>query len=390
MPRSRPFRVAFIPTANGGVNYYRMAAWAFEMRSYRNVEAAVFAFQYGLNEIHPWQRDLISVPEVREHIESLVRVADAVVWQPVHYDNTLDFFNDLRQKYGKTTLVETDDNFIDVPPWNNAYMSFNPNSRHRYTCLQSMEMADGLIVTTPHLKELYGAYNSDVVIMPNSLDFVGDRKFIGWDKVSVRKHRGVRIGWIGGRSHFSDLMLVAPVIREILEKYPDVTFCMVNSAMKESCKALGIKYPFEGLSNAKEADRSVPINRYAQFMAHFGFDIGIAPLVDCNFNRSKSNLRWLEYSALKIPCVASMISHFTQTVHDGEDGFLVPNNDPQVWMNRLERLINDVALREGMGRAAYARVKQDFNIRRNAPAYVRHLKKISDFSVLDPEYQEVA
>lgn len=386
--KSRPFRIAFIPTANGGVNYTRMASWAFEMRKYRNVETAVFAFQYNMIPTHPWQRDIISVPSVRQEIECFARASDAMVWQPVYYDHTLNFFNEIRQKYGKPTFVETDDNYIDVPAWNEAFHSFKPTSAHRYAATETMSFADGMFVSTPHLKELYGRYNENVHVIENSLDFKGDRKFVGWDQVSVRKHKGIRIGWIGGRSHFNDLMLVAPALREILLKYPEVTLCLVNSAIQPSCKALGIAYPFEGLSNVHYADRSVPINRYAQFAASFGFDIGIAPLVDCNFNRSKSNLRWLEYSAMKLPTVATDISHFSQSIRDGQDGFLIKNNDLQEWQKRLEMLIEDQGLREEVGRQAYKRVKKDFNIKNNAPKYVRLLKKLSDFSVYTPEYEE--
>lgn len=386
--KSRPFRIAFIPTANGGVNYTRMASWAFEMRKYRNVETAVFAFQYNMIPTHPWQRDIISVPSIRQEIECFARASDVMIWQPVYYDHTLNFFNEIRQKYGKPTFVETDDNYIDVPAWNEAFHSFKPTSAHRYAATETMSFADGMFVSTPHLKELYGRYNENVHVIENSLDFKGDRKFVGWDQVSVRKHKGIRIGWIGGRSHFNDLMLVAPALREILLKYPEVTLCLVNSAIQPSCKALGIAYPFEGLSNVHYADRSVPINRYAQFAASFGFDIGIAPLVDCNFNRSKSNLRWLEYSAMKLPTVATDISHFSQSIRDGQDGFLIKNNDLQEWQKRLEMLIEDQGLREEVGRQAYKRVKKDFNIKNNAPKYVRLLKKLSDFSVYTPEYEE--
>lgn len=387
--KSRPFRIAFIPTANGGVNYTRMASWAFQMRKYRNVEAAVFAFQYNMIPTHPWQRDIISVPQVRQDIECFARACDAMVWQPVYYDHTLEFFNEIRQKYGKPTFIETDDNYIDVPVWNEAFNSFKPTSMHRYAATETMSFADGMFVSTPHLKELYGRYNENIHVIENSLDFKGDRKFVGWDQVTVRKHKGVRIGWIGGRSHFNDLMLVAPALREILLKYPDVTLCLVNSAIQPSCKALGIAYPFEGLSNVHYADRSVPINRYAQFAASFGFDIGIAPLVDCNFNRSKSNLRWLEYSAMKLPTVATDISHFSQSIRDGQDGFLIKDNDLQEWQKRLEMLIEDQGLREEIGRQAYKRVKKDFNIKTNAAKYVRLLKKLSDFSVYNEEYSEL-
>ncbi len=364
-----------------------MASWAFQMRKYRNVEAALLYFQYHTNDVHPWQKDFVSVPQIREDIESLARASDIMIWQPVHYDQTLDFFNEVRQKYGKPTFIESDDNHIDVPPWNNAFNSYAPTSFYRHVVNRMMAWSDGMIVTTPHLKQLYSQFNENIHIVENSLDFKGDRKFVGWDQVSVRKHRGIRLGWIGGRSHFNDLMMVSPVLREILLAHPEVTLVLVNSAIKPSCEAMGIKYPFEGLPNVHYADRSVNINRFAAFMASFGFDIGIAPLVDCNFNRSKSNLRWLEYAALKIPCVATDISHFSQTVRNGIDGLLVKNNDLELWKRHIEHLISDVAAREEMGRQAYKRIKKDFNLKLNAPKYVRLLKKISDFSVYSEEYE---
>jgi glycosyltransferase involved in cell wall biosynthesis len=376
-----------IPTDVSGVNYYRMAAWAKEMRKYRNVEVAMYGFQYDTNERHPWQLELFSVPDIRERIESLMRACDVAVWQPVHYDHTLEFFNDCRQKYGKYTIVETDDNYVDVPPWNDAQRSFRPGARPRAIGLQCLSMADAVTTTTPHLKDVCLRFNENVHLVQNSIDFVGDRKFVGWDQVSVRKHRGIRIGWIGGRSHYEDLMLVAPALREILEKYPEVTLVLVNSALEQSCKVMGIRYPFQGLDNVRIFDRGVPINRYATFAASFGFDIGIAPLVDCNFNRSKSNLRWLEYSALKIPTVATDISHFRQSIKNAEDGFLVKNNDLDEWVTRLGILIRDQGLRERIGQNAYKRVKRDFNVKKNAATYTRLLKDISDFSVTDPEYQ---
>ncbi len=384
----RKFRIAFIPTSNAGVNYTRMASWAFQMRKYRNVEAGVFCFQYHTNDVHPWQKDFISVPDIRRDIECLARASDVMVWQPVHYDHTLAFFNEVKQKYGKQMFVETDDNHIDVPPWNNAYNSYSPVSFYRRVVNQMMSWADGLIVSTPHLKEIYARFNPNIHVVENSLDFKGDRKFVGWDSVSVRKHHGLRIGWIGGRSHFNDLMMVAPALRELLLERPDVTLVLVNSALIPSCEYQEIPYPFKGLPNVHYADRSVNINRFAAFATSFGFDIAIAPLVDCNFNRSKSNLRWLEMSAMKVPTVCSDISHFSQTVRHGIDGLLVKNNDLKEWKRWLCYLLDNPNIREEMGRQAYKRVKQDFNIKRNAAKYVRLLKEISDFSIYQPEYKE--
>ena len=389
----KPFRIAMIPTASGGVNYYRMAAWAFQMRKYKNVEVALFEFQYGLNEPHLWQRFFVTNPDVKFRIEHLCKAADVTIWGPVQYEHTLSFFNEMRQKYGKLTLIDMDDNHVDVPTWNEAFHSYGPNSYHRRMALESLRLADGVIVSTPHLKELYSHLNENIEINQNSLDFKGDSSFIGWDKARPRKHKGLRIGWIGGRSHFDDLAMLAPMLRELLVAHPEITLCLVNSALKRSYDMLRLPYPFEGLNNVQLADRSVPINRYAKFAAHFGFDIGIAPLVDCNFNRSKSNLRWLEYSAMGIPSVCSDISHFSQTIRNNKDGILIKNNDLKSWRGALEFLIGNRDARETMGRMAYKRVRDDFNVKKNAAGYFRMIKRLHGQTLIgesEENYAEVA
>lgn len=378
------FRVAFIPNQNAGVNYYRMATWAFEMRKYRNVEAALYGFRYHQLESHPWEYELRLDDEIRGRIEGLCEMADVVVWHPLHYDFSLEFFNQMKVRYGKPFFIETDDNYIDVPPWNEAFRAYGPGAYNRKMAVESVCSADGLVLSTPHLLKTYTSdpfpFNASAYVAENSLDFKGDSSFVGWDKVAPRRHKGIRIGWIGGRAHFNDLMMVTPVLRVLLEKYRNkVTLVLVNSALKLSCEAQGIRYPFEGLPNVVEADRSVDINRYAPFAASFGFDIGIAPLVDCNFNRSKSNLRWLEYSAMKVPCVASDLNHFAETIDHGETGFLCKDNDLDEWLRNLEALILNESLRTGMGQMAYKKVKKDFNIKNNAPKYLRYIKKaVSD------------
>lgn len=385
---SSKFRVAFIPNQNAGVNYLRMGTWAFEMRKYRNVEAALYGFQYHMLTPHPWEQELRADSSIARRIEDLCSVADVVVWHPLHYDHSLEFFEHMKVRYGKPFFIETDDNYVDVPPWNEGFHSYRPNGYHRRMAVNSLCQADGLIVSTPNLLQTYTSdpfpFNNNAHVVENSLDFKGDSSFVGWDKVSVRKHRGLRIGWIGGRTHFNDLMMIAPVLRILLEKYRNrVTLVLVNSALKLSCESLGIKYPFEGLSNVIESDKTVDINRYASFAASFGFDIALAPLVDCNFNRSKSNLRWLESSALKLPMVASDLNHFRETIRHGKDGFLAKDNDLDEWLNHLEKLILDDNLRSSMGSAAYSRVKSDFNVKNNAPSYLRFLKKVVSDGVVE-------
>jgi glycosyltransferase involved in cell wall biosynthesis len=239
--------------------------------------------------------------------------------------------------------------------------------------LQHLRAADGLIVSTPFLRDTYLQFNPNIHVIENALDLKA------WDRCSIPKHRYIRIGWIGGRTHIQDLLMVAPVIKELLAEHPNVWFYVVNSALKYYARAMGEPYVFAGTPNVYYTDKGVSINLYPRFMSHFKFDIGIAPLVDCNFNRAKSNLRWLEYSALKIPTVASQVSHFEQTITPRHDGLLVPNNDLQAWKDSLNTLIKDESLRRNIGRNAYATVKKNFKVRKRASEYLKLLKGIAGY-----------
>jgi O-antigen biosynthesis protein len=392
-----------IPTANAGVNYYRLWCFAQQMRKFRNVEVSVFGFKYDMNNPHPWQADMHSMVQsadehtlttgqyVRRAISSLCEVADAVIWQPVFFAESLEFYMDLRARTGKPMFMETDDNFIDVPTWNEAFHSFGPGGAVRAVALQHMRESDGVFTTTPHLREIYSQFNPNIHEIPNSIDFKGDSQFVGWGKVANRRHRDVRIGWIGGRCHYQDLQIVLDPLKRICNEFPNVTIRFVNSALRTSAKEQGLPDPFAGINKkqVQYSDRSVPINRYAQFFAHQSFDIGLAPLEDCNFNRSKSNLRWLEYSALKIPTIASKVGHFQKTVINGKDGILVDNGYPNGWYDAIRSLVLNEVTRREMGKAAYKRVKQDFEAQKTSAKYVRLLKELSSFDPrLESEFEQ--
>ncbi len=158
---------------------------------------------------------------------------------------------------------------------------------------------------------------------------------------------------------------------------------MVNSGLKHYAESKNIPYEFEGIPNVYYTDKNAPINLYPRFMSHFNFDIGIAPLEDCNFNRGKSNLRWLEYSALKIPTVATKVGHFADTVKDRKDGLLVENNDLGQWATCLEELIKNESFRREIGNNAYKRVKAEFNARKTAAVYLKALKTIAGYGVMN-------
>jgi glycosyltransferase involved in cell wall biosynthesis len=71
-----------------------------------------------------------------------------------------------------------------------------------------------------------------------------------------------------------------------------------------------------------------------------GFDIGIAPLLDTNFNSSKSGIKFMDYAALGLAVVCSDVGPYREVVRNGETGLLV-RNDEIAWYDALNRLVVD-------------------------------------------------
>jgi glycosyltransferase involved in cell wall biosynthesis len=82
------------------------------------------------------------------------------------------------------------------------------------------------------------------------------------------------------------------------------------------------------------------------------FDIAIAPSAENNLFRGKSDLRWLEASALKLPLVAHPDVY--TDIEDGVTGLLARTAEEAE--EALLRLVDDPELRERVGTQAYEHV----------------------------------
>ena len=98
-------------------------------------------------------------------------------------------------------------------------------------------------------------------------------------------------------------------------------------------------------------------------------DIGLAPLRDRLHNRAKSNLKFLEFSALKTPLIASPVEPYKDT----------PARmawSEEKWIENMEYLITNEKMRRVSGNACYDIVKSNFNTEKIAKNYLTRLKAI--------------
>lgn len=225
-------------------------------------------------------------------------------------------------------VYETDDDVFTIDPTNAAAFL-----THDAEVIDAVEfaatIADMVTVSTEPLAEVMRRYNLNVVVLPNHID----GRLL--DIQRPRRDR-VTVGWAGGDSHVRDFELVAPQLRRFLERNPSVDFHNVGTSYLKMFKLPGRNSPWR-------AD-------IFDYYRGVDFDIGIAPLADTVFNRSKSAIKALEYGALGIPVVASDVGPYRDYVIDGKTGYLIRHEHE--WAKRLRELVNDEAMRTEMGAAA--------------------------------------
>lgn len=364
---SKTLRVAFICTTVSGVAYYRMASFAWAMRSWPRTETVVWPYSKEVTIQNPWQVDMVDSPIVRQRIDYLCDKADVIVWQMLDFEHSLDFWFDMRNRHQKPFLMEIDDYVSDIPVENAGFEQLGPGRIRHRVMMEQMKQSDAVIVSTPYLKNQYEAMNEHIYVIPNSIDFKE------WDSARIRKDNGsrLRIGWIGGGTHKEDLEMVLPVLEKVCKG--NVWFYCIHGAPQS----------FKNKPNFYWNHKWSKIHLYPRFMASYKFDIGIAPLIDNNFNRGKSNLRWLEYSALKVPCIASPLPDFERVIQNGHNGYVADSHAE--WAEYLSLLIADKGHREVVGQEAYDSVKKDFNVRKTATDYMRLLKRISHGELFSPD-----
>lgn len=149
--------------------------------------------------------------------------------------------------------------------------------------------------------------------------------------------RSLTIGYTGAMEHAEDLrkLKLAKLIERLLEEHPRVEFVSIGID-------LGIRSP------RYRCHGFVPFRELTAIVA--GFDIGIAPLLDTPFNRSRSDIKVKEYAAAGAAWLASPVGPY-RGLGEQQGGLLVRNGD---WRDALTRIVEDVALRDRLTQQARA------------------------------------
>jgi len=249
----------------------------------------------------------------------------------------------LRQS-GVKLIWETDDDLWSMDESNPARLQITDMTR--YWMESALGHAHLVTTTVPHLADAMRKFNPNVVVIPNAIDpalITTDRK---------RADRPT-IGWAGGSSHHDDFRSIIGALRTVTDHRGDIDF-----------HSVGVDY---GKDFGLNHNRFTPWREsMLEYYSGIDFDIGLAPLLDTPFTRSKSPIKAIEYNALGIPVIASNVGPYREYVVDGVNGFLVDTEAE--WVDRINLLLEDTDLRNTMGVAAREHAKSH-TIDKTAPLW---------------------
>lgn len=217
---------------------------------------------------------------------------------------------------------------------------------------QAMLMCDAGIASTTGLAEaMQRAGVPAVRVIENALD----QATLAVAATVCREHPRqqtdcVRIVYGSGtNTHNIDFAEAAPALLAVLGKFPQVRFRLIGTLVLP-----------EGFTRYSSQVEIIPFCDYAAYLGYMAeCDISIAPLENYVFNDSKSNIKYLEASIVKLPSVCSPRAAFTQVILNGESGFLCETDEE--WEVALTQLVTDAVKRIQVGAAAYATVMQHYS-----------------------------
>lgn len=278
-------------------------------------------------------------------------------------------------KSNSVRVVFDTDDALDLVPRESIYYKALQPRMPLYEFL--LEEADAVTTTTDTLASHLRKWNSNVVVIPNSVDPEE------WQP--LKKEPGsIRVGWSGGTDHFTDLALPLDAIREVQKRQP-FTFIIQGICKEPTLEAFSqrhvsqygktftmtpygksMKWALAKLAGiAHEFHPMVEIDEHPRTVCGLKLDIGIAPLVESNFNRNKSCIKYYEYAMSGAVTLASQVLPYSNEVPT------TAKNTRVWWERKLETILT--ADRIAMRRQEREWVMEHRNIETNVTLWERVL-----------------
>jgi hypothetical protein len=281
----------------------------------------------------------------------------------VPYSNAFNFW----------TVYNIDDamHYNDIPHYNRGRAAFR-SDKIQNNIREMLNASDFVLTTTDYIKEyyhrVYGVPLENIIALPNLLPrwWIGNFYDNAKQTENFRKNKKkLRVGIISSLSHYNIDNLFEDENNYVVSKRTtkdgkevyineinqvvDINKCHVvqddmDLIIDVILKSMDdIQWVICGYTPPKleryikegkiEVHRSAPITNYPALINSMNLNAIVAPIIDGEFNRCKSNIKWLECCALGVPLFASNMITYNKYMPESQ---LFKNSDELLL--KLEKL----------------------------------------------------
>ena len=200
-----------------------------------------------------------------------------------------------------------------------------------------------------YLADYARQFNPRAIVNPTTID-------------TIHLHNQVRdqaapgrlvIGWTGTHSTLKYLDQVVPVLAKLEAEGLDFEFRVISNQPPA--------FPLSSLVY-------LPWRKATEIADLLSFHVGLMPLEDDPWAKGKCAFKALQYMALGVPALVSPVGMNTEVVQHGQNGFVCATSAE--WEASLRQLLADASLRQRLGTAARATIKQRYSVRANTSNFL--------------------
>lgn len=280
------------------------------------------------------------------------------------HPNTAGWFLHVLQ-LKKPYIYDIDDNFFEIPA--NTPLGKYHREPSRINMLKAyIRLASLVRVYSGPMYERAQKLNSNCVKVTAPVD---------WRLIQTTPEKKdtqpIKLVYATSRSTDKLADIFKPALVDILEKYRD----------KIEVHFLGYNPPeFRRYRNVFFQPLVFDYENYLKTFSRAGYDIGLAPLLDDVFHRSKTNNKFREYGASRIAGIYSNVDVYSTCVEHEHTGYLVENT-PSAWYKAMSELIDNSALRSNIQEHAYKYVRSHYSQETFSEMWLQHINSVLLFKV---------
>lgn len=249
-----------------------------------------------------------------------------IVVSRIFEEEVLDIINYCNAN-SKKILFFFDDDILNFPE--EYYLGNEHYYQDRYDHIQQILCAaDALIVSTEKLKTSYAAYNAKIYVVGPSydtelIDNIYTRKTGTWNDEFV-------IGYAGSFGHVIDFKFMEKALFDFWQQNKGKVRVEFMGCIPD------IFTEKTGAQSAKLIHWQPDYEKYLKNLGNAGWSLALAPVIESEYTSHKTNIKFIEYSAFRIPGIYSRINIYEQDIENGINGYLAAN-DYNSWYEQLQK-----------------------------------------------------